>query len=92
MIERYANNRGLKRFELTIAGEPVAWVDYDIGRGVIELNHTEVAPSFRGRGLAGDIVAFALLQAQIKALRVEPNCSFVASFIERHPEFEGLVA
>ncbi|MGH2758369.1 MAG: GNAT family N-acetyltransferase [Actinomycetota bacterium] len=92
MVERYAKNGSLKRFELTIDDQVAAWVDYEIGRGVIALNHTEVAPSFRGRGLAGDVVTFALVSAENAGVRVVPNCSFVASFIKRHSEYEGLVA
>ena len=92
MIETYTNNHWRERFELTIDDALVAWVDYELGRRVIALNHTEVTPSFRGRGLAGDLVAFALTQAQLRGLHVVPTCSFVASFIRRHAEYQGLIA
>jgi predicted acylesterase/phospholipase RssA len=42
--------------------------------------------------LAGDIVALALAHAKIDGLRVVARCSFVASFIERKPEYQDLVA
>jgi hypothetical protein len=92
MTTSLSNNDSLKRFELAIDGELAAWVEYELGEDVIALNHTEVAPRFRRRGLAGDIVAFALVFAQQGSLRVVPNCSFVASFIERNSEYRSLVA
>jgi predicted GNAT family acetyltransferase len=92
MTEVYLNDRQMKRFELAIDGEVAAWVDYDLAPGVIELNHTEVVPAFRGRGLAGDIVTYALVHAQAERLRVVPACSFVTSFIKRNAEYQGLVA
>lgn len=92
MKTTYTDNRSMNRFELTIDGERVAWVDYELDEGAITLNHTEVAPRLRGHGLAGEIVRFALLQARKSGLFVVPECSFAASFIERHPEYAGLVA
>ena len=92
MTEVYINNREASRFELAIDDDVVAWVDYDLGRDTITLNHTEVLPGSRRRGLAGGIVMYALAHARIGGLRVLPRCSFVASFIERNPEYQDLVA
>jgi uncharacterized protein len=92
MTEVYVNNREARRFELAIDGDVAAWVDYELGLGTIALNHTEVLPEFRGRGLAGDIVVYALAHAQLERLRVVPSCSFVASFIGRNAEYQDLVA
>lgn len=92
MTESYVNNSEEKRFELAADGDVAAWVEYELGLGIIVLNHTEVLPAFRGRGLAGDIVTYALAHAKVGGFRVVPRCSFVASFIERNPEYEDLVA
>lgn len=92
MIETYVNNHFLERFELTIDDALVAWIDYELANGMIALNHTEVVTSFRGRGLAGDLVAFALAHAQLRGLRVQANCSYVAGFVGRHTEYADLVA
>lgn len=92
MAEVFTNNQDAKRYELAIDGEVAAWVDYGIRQDVIALDHTEVLPSFRGRGLAGDIVSFALVHAQLEQRRVLPRCTFVASFIERNSEYQDLVA
>ncbi len=92
MAEVFTNNPEMMRYELAVDGEVAAWVDYELGQGIVALNHTEVLPRFRRRGLAGDIVAFALVHAQLEERRVLPRCSFVASFIERNAEYQELVA
>lgn len=92
MIETYTNNNLKERFELKIDDELVAWIDYRSAFGVLALNHTEVDKRFRGRGYAGDLVAFALAHARLHSVRIEANCSFVASFIKRHTEYGDLVA
>ena len=85
------NNREAGRFELAIDGDVAAWVDYDLGHDTITLNHTEVVPEFRGRGLAGDVVTYALTHARLRRLRVVARCSFVAAFVERDREYQDLV-
>lgn len=53
--------------------------------------HTEVDPAFDGRGLGSRIVKFALDDVKEQGGQVVPVCPFVATFIERHPEYEPLV-
>lgn len=92
MTETYENNHARKRFELTVGDDLAAWLDYELRDGTIALNHTEVNPGFRKRGLGGDIVRFALVHAQLNDLHIVPNCSFVARFIEHNTEYRWLVA
>jgi hypothetical protein len=88
----YTNDQLAHRFELTVDEQLVAWIDYELADGILALNHTEVVPAFRGRGFAGDLVTFALIHAQLQHVRVAANCTFVATFIESHAGYEGLVA
>jgi predicted GNAT family acetyltransferase len=46
----------------------------------------------RGRGIAETLVRAALEDARVQGRRVVPQCSYVAMFIRRHPEFQPLVA
>ena len=45
-----------------------------------------------GRGIAGEIVKFGLDHAREKKLTVVPQCSYVAAYIKRHPEYQDLLA
>lgn len=58
----------------------------------LDYHSTYVPPALRGRGVASDLVRHALAYADEQGLEVVPSCSFVARFIEKHPEFQRLVA
>lgn len=54
--------------------------------------HTLVPPELRGRGVAEKLVRAALAEARARGCRVVPQCSYVARFIERHAEYQDLLA
>ena len=54
--------------------------------------HTEVDEALEGRGLGSRLVATALEDARREGLEVVPLCPFVAAFIDRHPEYQDVVA
>lgn len=54
--------------------------------------HTFVPPELRGRGIAEQLVRAALDDARQQGKRIVPQCSYVALFIRRNPEFKPLVA
>jgi hypothetical protein len=60
--------------------------------GSFDLRRTFVPEAQRGRGIGGRLTRRALEHARDTGRRVVPTCSFVASFIDRHPEFEELRA
>lgn len=81
------------RFEIRVDGELAGFADYRVGEmGVVVLPHTEVDPAFQGQGLAGQLVGFALDDIRAEGYRVEPACSYVRMWIQRHPEYADLVA
>jgi len=79
------------RYEIA-EGEHVAVADYELADGRQVFTHTYVPPELRGRGLAEVLVRQALADARAAGRRVVPACSYVATFIERHPEFQDLLA
>jgi len=54
--------------------------------------HTYVPPELRGRGVADDLVRHALDDVLERGLRVIPSCWFVRAYIDRHPEYQALLA
>lgn len=60
--------------------------------GVRTFVHTQIDSQFEGRGLGGQLIREALDQTRAAGLRVIPECPFVRSFIEKHPEYDELVA
>jgi predicted GNAT family acetyltransferase len=45
-----------------------------------------------GKGIASRLVKGALDDARRQGLKVVPLCSFVAAYIDRHPEEQDLLA
>jgi uncharacterized protein len=86
------DNPAASRFELRLGDRLVGLAAYRRRNGRIVFTHTEVEPSCSGRGLGSLLTRAALETARAEGLEVVPLCPFVASYIERHPEFEPLVA
>jgi predicted GNAT family acetyltransferase len=75
-----------RRYDLIEDGTVVGFATYRIRRRVIELIHTEVDPDHGGRGLAGQLIRFALDDARRRGLAVLPHCPYVRKFIDEHAD------
>lgn len=58
---------------------------------LLTLHHTEVPAALQGRGVAAALVAAALAWARAEGLKVRPSCSYVATYMRRHPETQDLL-
>jgi predicted GNAT family acetyltransferase len=85
------HNAHEQRFESTIDGH-LNVADYVLSNGTLVMTHTAVHPSLRGRGVAAALVERALEFARTEGLKVDPVCSYVQGYLQRHPESRGLVA
>lgn len=84
------HNETARRFEAEIHGLR-AVVVYKIIPGRMLIQHTEVPPVLEGRGLAARLTRVALEFARSKGLQVVPACSYTASFMAKHPEYNDLL-
>ena len=66
--------------------------DYRLRDDTMFITHTEVAPELEGQGLAAELVRTALAHARERGLKVRPLCSYVQSYVRRHPEVQDLIA
>ena len=80
-----------QRFEAVVDGLR-AELDYEQRGDLICLTHTGVPPAIGGRGVGGALVHSALEYARAKGLKVKPRCEYAASYIERHPQYQDLLA
>ena len=85
------NNEDAGRWELYVDGELGSVVAYRLAGDRIVFPHTETVRRLRGRGLAERVVRVALDDARAAGRQVVPACSFVAQFIDEHPEYLPLV-
>lgn len=83
------HNAEASRYEVRLGDELVGFVDYILSEGRITFTHTEIDPSFEGRGLGSALIRGALddVAANPEARRVQPLCPFVKGWMQRHPEY-----
>ena len=82
-----------KRYTLIVDGHLAAVADYAINGNAISFHHTFTQPNLRGRGLAGEVVEFAIDDVEKNTTyRVIPMCWYVADWFEEHREREGLLS
>ena len=86
------NNEEASQFETTVDGE-VAFAAYDLeDPDRIVFTHTIVPDALAGRGIAAELVKQGLQHARERNLKVVPQCSYVATYIQRHSEYQDLLA
>ena len=85
------HNAAGSRFELRVQGQ-LCIAQYRLVDGVMWLTHTETPPTLRGRGLAEHVVRAALDHARKHGFKVRPACSYVRTYLRRHPDTHDLVA
>lgn len=85
------HNPSQQRYEATVGGH-LSVCEYEWAGGAMIFTHTVVPPELRGQGIAEKLVRAALADARAAGHRVVPRCTYVAKFIERHQEFQDLLA
>lgn len=84
------HNAPASRFEVELEGQ-LCVADYRLRGSVLDLNHTVVPRALEGRGIAAAMVAAALAWAREQGWQVRPSCSYVATYMKRHPEVQDLL-
>jgi predicted GNAT family acetyltransferase len=82
-------NEAAHRFEQRIDGH-LAFAAFERFPGGIRYPHTEVPKALEGRGIGGALVRHILDYAADNGLKVEPSCSFVKAYIDRHPQYQPI--
>jgi uncharacterized protein len=85
------HNEDESRFEAEVDGQ-LSVADYQLQGDRMIFTHTYTPPALRGRGIAEKLVGTALEHARSQKRKVVPACSYVAVYIERHPELKPLLA
>jgi predicted GNAT family acetyltransferase len=78
------------QFEATVDGRHCE-ASYRLHDGVMHLVHTAVPRALQGQGIAAALVATALAEARAQGWRVRPVCSYVQTYMRRHPESRDLL-
>jgi predicted GNAT family acetyltransferase len=79
------------RFELAVDGH-IAFAAYRRDGDVLALTHTIVPQELAGQGIGSKLIAAVLEQVRARGETIVPECSFVAAYLQKHPEDADLVA
>ncbi|CAN5149798.1 hypothetical protein BH09ACT5_BH09ACT5_07750 [soil metagenome] len=92
MGKQFAHEPDARRYTLSIDGHLAAVADYAINGNSISFHHTFTQPALRGKGYAGELVAFAVDDVEkTSTRRIVPMCWYVAQWFDDHPERGGLL-
>ena len=87
----FRENTGENRFELWQGDSLAGHADYRRSGKTVTMTHTEVGPQFEGKGVGSKLARQALDAVRNDGHTVVPRCSFIAAWIERHPDYQDLV-
>ncbi len=80
------------RFEVWFDGELAGFTVYEVrDETTYAFVHTEIDDAFGGHGLGSRLVGGAMTAMEERGVGVLPYCSFVRSWLEKHPDHLGLV-
>lgn len=91
MTDTVRDDSARQRFELDVP-DGVAFIDYRRDGHNVVMTHAEVPHALRGGGVGSALVKGALALVRERGERVVPLCSFVARYMQRHPETRDLLA
>lgn len=87
-----SDNPDRHRYEARSDGALAGFAVYRREPGRIIFVHTEVDPAFEGRGVGGALARQALDGLRDDgSLQVVAECPFIASWIQRHPDYQSLL-
>jgi predicted GNAT family acetyltransferase len=82
-----------ERFEARDEADALAGVlTYQLTGAIIAYTHTKVDPDFEHQGVGSALARAAMDDARDKGRTVVPICPFLTEWLDRHPEYEKLVA
>lgn len=80
-------------FDAFVDGEKAGHIVVEISDdGVATVVSTVTFPKFGGRGVGSALVKEVIELAASEGLAVHPECPFVVSWLEKHPEMAATVA
>lgn len=84
------HNPTASRFELQQKGQ-IAYLSYQDQGDTLVYDHTIVPEALSGQGIGSQLVKHALNYAREQGKQIVPQCSFVAHYINKHPEYQELI-
>jgi len=78
-------------YELRVDGRTAAGLTYTTTGTRVTLIATSVFPEFRGKGIAGKLLAGVLDMLRAEGRTATLTCPFASAFVHSHPEYADVV-
>lgn len=92
MEPRVVHNKPAHRYEIWLGDDRVGLADYSLMPGEKHFVHTEVRAEHQGKNYAAILMREAFLDMRKNSKdKVVPVCSYVVSYMKRHPETQDLL-
>ena len=92
MQKEFAHEADARRYVLRLNGDVASVLDYRVLGDSVAFTRTFTNPSYRGNGLAGELVAFAVDDVAADSdRRIVPSCWYVGEWFDRHPDRADLL-
>lgn len=85
------DDRDQQAYVATVDGQTAGVAAYARTPGLVTFTHTEVEDAYEGTGVGGALVRAALDDARARGEKVDPQCSFVAGWMDRHEDYRDLL-
>ena len=86
------DNPSESRYEVVVDGDVAGFTQYEKRGGTTVFVHTEIGDAYEGQGLASKLVKGALDDLRASGTPVASECSYVSGWIEKHPDYQDLLA
>ncbi|QFG69957.1 GNAT family N-acetyltransferase [Ornithinimicrobium pratense] len=82
-----------QRYEAHRQGELAGVAQYRLEGDLVVFTHTQVEPAHEGQGIGSTLAQAALDEVREAGERkVRADCAFIASWIDKHPDYADLLA
>ncbi len=92
MQKELSHEPDARRYVLRVDGDTASVLDYRVLGDSVAFTRTFTNPQYRGSGLAGELVQFAVDDVEVNSMhRIVPSCWYVGEWFDRHPDRQALL-
>ncbi|HEX5535225.1 MAG TPA: GNAT family N-acetyltransferase [Actinomycetales bacterium] len=79
------------RYEALVDNRVAGFAEYRMDGEDMVFTHTEVDDAYEGQGVGSRLVRAALEDVRRQGRRIEAQCPFVSSYIDKHADYQDLL-
>lgn len=90
--KEFSHEPDARRYTLRVNGDLASVLDYRVLGDAIAFTRSFTNPPYRGKGLAGEVVAYAVDDVEANSSQhIVPACWYVGEWFDHHPDRRHLL-